>query len=95
MAQLRGKAQCPNTVAEQNGTSEANKKSGIKCTHWVDRNKTECGGSHSFEDHEAALAKFRPKGKGEGKARKAKMVVKARKEKARTKWVSSRKTTPV
>ena len=51
LAQLRGKAQCPNTIAEVNGTAEANKRTNIKCTHWVDKNKTECGGSHSFEDH--------------------------------------------
>ena len=72
MTQLRGKAQCPNTIAEQNGTAEANKRSGVRCTHWVDKNKTECGGSHSFEDHKAALAKFRKerdKGKGKGKGK--------------------------
>ena len=72
MTQLRGRAQCPNTIAEQNGTAEANKRSGVKCTHWVDKNKTECRGSHSLEDHEADLAKFRTKrdkGKGKGKSK--------------------------
>ena len=54
LAQLRGKAYCPNTVAEENGTAEANLEAETRCTHWVDRNRTECGGSHSFEDHKAA-----------------------------------------
>ena len=44
-AQLRGRNQCPNTVAEANGTAEANKRTGARCTHWVDKDKTECGGS--------------------------------------------------
>ena len=57
LGQLRGKEWCPNTFAESNGTAEANKRNNTKCTHWVDKNKTECGGSHSFEDHKAALAK--------------------------------------
>ena len=93
MTQLRGKAQCPNTIAEQNGTAEANKRSGVKCTHWVDKNKTECGGSHSFEDHKAALAKFRKQGiKARAKERaKTKTVAKARKGKVRTKCRDSRR----
>ena len=67
LVQLRGRAQCPNTFAEENGTAEANRVNNTKCTHWVDKDKTECGGSHSFEDHKDALAKFRkPKGKGKG-----------------------------
>ena len=53
LGQLR-KDQCPNKIAEANGTAEANKKNNVKCTHWVDSKKTECGGSHSFEDHKAA-----------------------------------------
>merc|ERR1712048_491922 len=63
---------CPNTIAEATGTAEANKRNNTTCTHWVDRNKTECGGSHSFEDHKAALAKFRKanqKGNGKGKGK--------------------------
>ena len=67
LSHLRGRAQCPNTVAEANGTAESNKKHKVRCTYWIDSNKNECGGSHSFEDHKAALAQFRPKGKGGGK----------------------------
>ena len=72
LAQLRGREQCPNTVAEANGTAEANKRNNTKCTHWIDKHKTECGGSHSFEDHKVALTKFRDinkKGKGKGKGK--------------------------
>ena len=67
LVQLRGKARCPNTVAEERGTAEANKANNTKCTYWVDKDKTQCGGSHSFEDHKEALSKFRkPKGDEKG-----------------------------
>ena len=81
LAQLRGKAQCPNTIAEANGTAEANKRNNTKCTHWIDNNTTECGGGHSFEDHKAALAKFRVKGKGKDGKGKGKDGCKGKKGK--------------
>ena len=59
LVQLRGKARCPNTVAEELGTAETNKANNMKCTFGVDKDKTQCGGSHSFEDHKEALARFR------------------------------------
>ena len=71
LAQLRGKDKCPTTLAITNGTHDANKRNNTRCTHWVDKNKTECGGDHSFEDHKAALAKFRIKVKGkDGKGKR-------------------------
>ena len=51
LVQLRGKARCPNTIAEERGTAEANKANNTKCTYWVGKDKIQCGGSHSFEDH--------------------------------------------
>ena len=59
------KGHCPNEVAEANGTAAQNKQSGVRCSYWIDKQRTPCGGSHSWEDHKAALLKFGPpKGKG-------------------------------
>ena len=75
LAKLWKKGPCPNEVAEANGTAAQNKQKGVHCTYWVDKQKTPCGGTHSWEDHRAALQKFvPPKGKGSpsGKGGKAK-----------------------
>ena len=62
---MRKKGQCPNEVAETNGTAAYNKQNGVRCTYWVDKHHTQCGGTHTWEDHKAALLKFAPpKGKG-------------------------------
>ena len=59
------KGHCPNEVAEANGTAAQNKQSGVRCTYWIDKHHIPCGGTHSWEDHKAALQKFAPpKGKG-------------------------------
>ena len=73
-----GKGHCPNEVAEANGTAAHNKQTGVRCTYWIDKAHTPCGGTHSWEDHRAALQKFAPpkgkgksseKGKGKGKGK--------------------------
>ena len=59
------KEHCPNDVAEANGNAAQNKQSGVRCSYWIDKHRTPCGGTHTWEDHKAALAKFAPpKGKG-------------------------------
>ena len=69
MKTLYGKGHCPNEVAEVNGTATQNKQSGVRCTYWIDKNRTPCGGSHAWEDHKAALLKFAPQSvKGKGKS---------------------------
>ena len=67
LAKLWGKGHCPNEFAEANGTAAHNKQAGVRCTYWIDKNKAPCGGTHSWEDHEAALIKFAPTSKGKGK----------------------------
>ena len=66
------------TFAEAIGTAAQNKQSGVRCTYWIDKHHTPCGGTHSWEDHKAALQKFAPpkgkgnssdKGKGKGKCK--------------------------
>ena len=38
---------------------------GCVALNWIDKQRTPCGGTHSWEDHKAALIKFGPpKGKG-------------------------------
>ena len=78
LAKLYGKGHCPNDVAEANGTAAQNKQTGVRCTYWIDKARTPCGGTHSWEDHRAALLKFAPpkgkgkpseKGKGKGKGK--------------------------
>jgi len=77
LARLRGRGCCPNEVAEAMGTSEANKRKGAKCTMWINDKKEPCGGSHTWEDHKAALEKHdlrpldarKPKGGGKGEGR--------------------------
>ena len=52
-------------MAEANGTAAQNKQNGVRCNYWIDKQRTPCGGTHSWEDHKAALIKFGPpKGKG-------------------------------
>ena len=75
LQKLWGKGHCPNDIAEANGTAAQNKANGVRCTYWIDKAHTPCGGTHTWEDHKAALLKFAPpKGKGspDGKGGKAK-----------------------
>ena len=66
LQKLWGKGQCPNDLAEANGMAAQNKQNGVRCTYWIDKHHTPCGGSHTWEDHKATLQKFGPPGKGKG-----------------------------